>query len=74
MKATTTKTISQKGGFLNFLRPLLTAGLPLTKSVPTTLAKKVLLLLWVTASASATDAVVSKENLWMRRNRINIFK
>ena len=28
LKGTTTKISSQEGGFLNFLRPLMTAGLP----------------------------------------------
>ena len=31
---------SQEGGFLNFLRPLMTAGLPLLKSLLTSLAKR----------------------------------
>ena len=33
IKGTTRKITGQKGGFLNFLRPLMTAGLPLMKSV-----------------------------------------
>ena len=40
---TTRKISSQEGGFLNFLRPLMTSGLPLMKSVLTPLAKNVLL-------------------------------
>ena len=40
---TTTKTASQEGEFLNFLRPLKTAVLPLMKSVLTPLAKSVLI-------------------------------
>ena len=35
LKGTTRKITSQEGGFLNFLRPLVTAGLPLMKSVLT---------------------------------------
>ena len=35
LKGTTTKTTSQEGGFLNFLRPLMTAGLPLMKNALT---------------------------------------
>ena len=31
LKETNKKIISQEGGFLNFLRPLMTAGLPLMK-------------------------------------------
>ena len=48
LKGTTRKITSQEGGFLNFLRPLMTAGLPLMKSVLTPLAKSVLLpfVLW----------------------------
>ena len=33
LKGTTRKITTQEGGFLNFLRPLMTAGLPLMKSV-----------------------------------------
>ena len=39
MKGTTTKTISQEGGFLNFFRPLMTAGLSLIKNVLSLLAE-----------------------------------
>ena len=45
MKGTIKKITSQKGGFLNFLRPLMTDCLPSMKSVFTPLAKSVLLLL-----------------------------
>ena len=43
LKVTTTKIAGQKGGFLNFLKVLMTAGLPLMKIVLTPLAKSVLL-------------------------------
>ena len=43
LKGTTRKIISHKGGFLNFLRPLMTTGLPLLRSILTPLAKSVLL-------------------------------
>ena len=33
LKGTTRKITSQEGGFLNFLRRLMTAGLPLMKSI-----------------------------------------
>ena len=33
LKVTTTKIVGQKGGFLNFLKVLMTAGLPLMKIV-----------------------------------------
>ena len=52
-KGTTRKITVQKGGFLNFLRPLMTAGLPLIKSVLSVLVP----LEW-TAAASATDAAI----------------
>ena len=37
LKGTTAKITSQEGGFFNFLRLLVTAGLPLMKSVLTPL-------------------------------------
>ena len=43
IKGTTTKLTCQEGGFPNFLRPLMTAGLPLMKSVLTPLARSVLI-------------------------------
>ena len=43
LKGTTTKITSQEGGFLNFIRLLMTAGLPLMKSALTPLAKSVLI-------------------------------
>ena len=38
-KRTSTNITSQEGGFLNFLRSLMTAGLPLMKNIFTPLAK-----------------------------------
>ena len=38
-KGTTRRINSQEGWFLNFLRPLMTTGLPLIKSVLTPVAK-----------------------------------
>ena len=55
------KISSQKGGFLNFLRPLMSAGLPLMKNVLRPLAKSVLIPLGVTAVASATDSSIQKK-------------
>ena len=43
LKWTSRKVTSQERGFLNFLRPLMTAGLPLMKSVLTPWAQSVLL-------------------------------
>ena len=55
---TTTKTNSQEGGFLNFLRPLKTASLPLMKNVLNPLGKSVLILLGLTTAMPATDVAV----------------
>ena len=52
---------SHEGGFLNFLRPLMTTGLPLMKSVPTPLAKSVLLPLGLSAGMPAADAAIQKK-------------
>ena len=48
----------QEGGFLSFLKPLISAGLPLMKSILTPLAKCVLLPLELSAGLSAADAVI----------------
>ena len=61
LKGTTTKTTSQEGGFSNFLRPLMTDGLSLMKSVLATLYKSVLIPLALSVGMSAAD-----ENLWIR--------
>ena len=61
LKGTTRKVISKKGGFLNFLRPLRTAGLPIMKSVLTPLAKNLLLPLALSAGISAAVAAVQKK-------------
>ena len=62
-KGTTRKITSQEGKFLNFLRPLMTNGLPLMKIVLTSLAKNVLMPLGLTTAISATDAVIKKNNV-----------
>ena len=52
----------QSGGFLGrLLGPLLKNGLPLVKNVIKPLAKSVLLLLGLTATASAADAAIHKK-------------
>ena len=61
LKKTTRKITSQDGGFFNFLRPLMTTGLPLMKSALTSLAKRFLLPLWLSAGMSAPDAAVQKK-------------
>ena len=53
LKGTARKITSQEGGFLNFLKSLMTAGLPSTKKVLTPLAKSVLIPLVLTAAAAA---------------------
>ena len=60
LKGTTRNITSQKGGFLNFLRPLMKAGLPLMKSVPTPLAKNDLLPFGLSTGMSPADAAVQK--------------
>ena len=60
LKETTRKFTNEDAGFLNFLRPLMTAGLPLMKNVFTPLAKSVLIPLGIIAEASVTDAAIQK--------------
>ena len=55
LKGTTRKISSQKGGFLNFLRLLMSFGLPFMNDVLTPLAKSVLVPLGLTAAASARE-------------------
>ena len=61
LKETTRKTTSLEGGFLNFLRPLMTADLISMKNVLTPLAKSVLISLGLPAAAPATDEPIQKE-------------
>ena len=61
LKGTTRKIATLKGGFLDFLRPLITAGLPLMKSVLTPLAKTVLLPFGLSAAMSATDETIQQK-------------
>ena len=55
------KVTTRKIGLLNFLRPLMTAGLPLMSSVLTPLAKSILLPLGLSAEMSAVDASIQKK-------------
>ena len=57
LKATNRKITSQERKFLNFLRSLMSAGLPLMKRVLTPLTRSVLLPLGPTAGMAATDAL-----------------
>ena len=62
LKGSTRKIICQEGGFLDFLRPLMTIGLPIMRNVLTPLAKSVLVPLRLTAAASATKAAVQMKS------------
>ena len=71
LKETTRKITSQEVGFLNFIRILMTAGLPLMKNVLPPLAKIVLTPLGLTVAASSTDAAIQNNFFWIRYNSIN---
>ena len=60
-KGATRKITSHGGGFLNFLKPLVAAGLPLMKNLLTPLAKNVLLPFGLSAGMSAVDAAILKK-------------
>ena len=58
----------QSRAFLGrLLGPLLKTGLPITKDVIKLLAKSVLILLGLTAAASAADAGIHKKNIRIRK-------
>ena len=61
LKGNTRIITIQEGRFLNILRPLMTAGLPLMKNVLIPLAKSILIPLGLTAAASVTDAAIQKK-------------
>ena len=62
LKVTTKKTADQEGVFLNFLRPLMTAGLPFMESVFfTLLAKSVLIRFELWAVMSAAGVAIQKK-------------
>ena len=69
LQGTTRKTTSEERRLLNFLRPLMTTGLPLMKSVLTPLAKNVSLPFGLSAAMSATDAAIQKK----KKKRISNF-
>ena len=52
------------------LGPLLKTGLPLMESVPKSLTNSVLLLLGLTAAASAADATIQKNNFGMATTKL----
>ena len=61
LKGATGKITSREGGFLNFRRSLMTAGLPLMKTVLTPLAKSILIPLGLAAAVSVTYAAIPKK-------------
>ena len=64
LSRTQISTMIQSGGFLGrLLGPLLKTGLPLMKNVIKPLAKSVLILLGLTAAASAADAGINRKIL-----------
>ena len=69
LKGTTRKITSQEGGFLNFLRPLMTGGSPSIKNVLTALAT-----IWIISRNFSSRCSYSKENLWIRNCNKNNFK
>ena len=61
MKGSTRKLLVKKEDFnFNFLRLLMTAGLPLIKRVFMSLSKSILLSFGLSAAMSATDATIQK--------------
>ena len=67
LKRTTTKIAHEEGGFLNFLRPLMTADLPLIKTVLTPLGKRILIPIGLSTSMSATDAAI-QEKIYLQQH------
>ena len=61
LKGTARKITSQEGGFLNFLRSLMTAGFPLMKNVFIPLANSCLLPLGLSAGMSAADVALQNK-------------
>ena len=60
-KKTSGKSTSQKAGIINFIGPLMSAGLTLMKNVLTLLGKSILVPLGFTATASITNAGIRKK-------------
>ena len=58
LKGATREITSKEGGFLNFLRPLVTASSPLMKSILSLFAKSFLILLGLSAEISAVVAAI----------------
>ena len=66
LKGTTRKIPSQYGGFLNFIRPLMTAAIPLIKNVITILAKKHFSTTRINNRSFSNRCSHSKEFFWIR--------
>ena len=62
LKGITRKITSQEEGFLNFLRPLITAVIPLMGNVLTPLAKNLLLQLGLLVRKLAADVAIQKKS------------
>ena len=69
-KGTTRNIISEEGGFLNFLKPLMAAGLSLSKFV--LLAKSFLVPIELAATASAKVSVIQKDIFGVRTTALII--
>ena len=65
LNGTTRKISRHKREFLNFLRSLMSVGLPIMKNVLTSLAKNLLVLLGLTTVASATDTALQNTIFWL---------
>ena len=61
LNGTTRKITCQEGGFLHFIRPLMTPALPLMKKVLTSLVKSVLVPLGLSAEMSPADAAIQNK-------------
>ena len=62
LKGATREIFSKEGGFLNFLRPLVTASSPLMKSILTLFSKSFFILLGLSAEISAVVAAIQIES------------
>ena len=58
LKETTIKIPTQEWGFLNFLRPIMTASLPFIKHIVTSVAENRLLWFGLSAAMLAADAAI----------------
>ena len=66
LKGNTGKVISQEGGLLNILAPLIRVGVLLMKNVLTLFGKSALVPLGVTVAVSGTDEAIQRKvyELW----------